>query len=106
MNDAYLCEKLKGYSELLYGKKDKCFAKKVGNLYYFGYKTKKKSIKNCVTKEFAMYICVNTIPAQKKPEVTEEDVLSAFKKYLKKQTPLRREKVLHKFSKFCKKNKK
>ena len=106
MDSEYICNHLSKWAELFYADKNKkyCFAEKKGKLYYFGWKKGKKGVTNTISKEVAMYLSIpDIIPKQ---EITEEEVLIAFKKFLKKQTPYQREKVIHKFSKFVKKKKK
>lgn len=106
MNSDYILPKLIKWAELFYGEKRKpyCFAEKEGKDYYFGWRKGKKHITNTISKEVAIYLSIpDVVP---KPEITEEEVLTGFKEYLKNQTPYRREKVIHKFSKFVKKNKK
>ena len=105
MDKLYILPKLIKWAELFYGEKKKpyCFAKKKGGGYRFGWKKGKKEVSNKLSEQVAMYLCV-PITVQKS-EITEEEVLKVFKKFLKNQTSYQREKILHKFSKFVKKKK-
>jgi hypothetical protein len=89
MDSKYICNHLLKWAELFYGEKNKpyCFAEKKRKLYYFGWKKGKKGVTNTISKEVAMYLSIPDVVS--KQEITEEEVLKAFKKFLKKQTPYR-----------------
>lgn len=60
MSDAYLLNRLLGWAELMYGKDTDCYSKKKKGHYVFG--SRKRNYRNVVSKQFAIYICVGTLP--------------------------------------------
>lgn len=63
MDKVYLIKHLLEYAKLFYGKKNKkyCFSDKKDNMYIFGYDNGKIRVENKVSKEVAIYICINQI---------------------------------------------
>ena len=57
MKPEYIASHLIKVAELLYGKDNKCFAKKKGEHYIFG--SKKLNIKNKVDKQVAIYLIIS-----------------------------------------------
>lgn len=63
MDNNYINSHLIKVAELLYGKKSKCYSKTKGNYFVFG--SKKKKIKNKVSKQIAIYLILNKVPNDK-----------------------------------------
>lgn len=68
MDTDYILPHLIKWAELFYEKKNQkyCYAKRKGKMYEFGWKHKKKGVKNLITKEIAIYLTIHQLPKKKK----------------------------------------